>query len=114
MTAPITVANFVSLSDENPKVSEEFKSKKYYNGIKFRRVIPDFMIRGDPTGTGLVDLDINLMMNLPICLTKDLCAIYGECRTWNNGSQFFITHKATPWLDGKHSVFGGYIGTRSV
>ena len=52
--APITVANFVSLSEgENPKVSEEFQSKKYYNGLKFHRVIPDFMIQGgDPTGTG--------------------------------------------------------------
>ena len=52
--APITVANFISLSEgENQKVSEEFKSKKYYNGIKFHRVIPDFMIQGgDPTGSG--------------------------------------------------------------
>ena len=52
--APITVANFVSLSEgENPKVNEEYKSKKFYNGLKFHRVIPDFMIQGgDPLGLG--------------------------------------------------------------
>ncbi len=52
--APITVANFVALSEgKNNQVSEEFKGKKYYNGLKFHRVIPDFMIQGgDPTGTG--------------------------------------------------------------
>ena len=52
--APITVANFVSLSEgNNPMVSEEFKSKKFYNGLKFHRVIANFMIQGgDPTGTG--------------------------------------------------------------
>lgn len=115
--APITVANFVSLSEgENPKVSEEFKSKKYYNGIKFHRVIPDFMIQGgDPTGTGsggpgykFDDEFTDLSHKGPGVLSM------ANAGPGTNGSQFFITHKATPWLDGKHSVFGEVISGQEV
>ena len=115
--APITVANFVSLSEgENPKVSEEFESKKYYNGIKFHRVIPNFMIQGgDPTGTGsggpgykFDDEFTDLSHKGPGVLSM------ANAGPGTNGSQFFITHKATPWLDGKHSVFGEVISGQEV
>ena len=115
--APITVANFVSLSQgKNSKVSEEFKSKKYYNGIKFHRVIADFMIQGgDPTGSGsggpgyrFDDEFSDLTHKGPGILSM------ANSGPGTNGSQFFITHKATPWLDGKHSVFGEVIEGQQV
>ena len=67
---PLTVSNFIALAEGNhPLASEEFKNKPYYNGIKFHRVIDNFMIQGgDPTGTGQVDQDIVLKMNLLIAL----------------------------------------------
>ena len=115
--APITVANFVSLSQgKNSKVSEEFKSIKYYNGIKFHRVIADFMIQGgDPTGSGsggpgyrFDDEFSDLTHKGPGILSM------ANSGPGTNGSQFFITHKATPWLDGKHSVFGEVIEGQQV
>jgi peptidylprolyl isomerase len=115
--APITVANFISLSEgENQKVSEEFKSKKYYNGIKFHRVIPNFMIQGgDPTGSGsggpgyrFEDEFSDLTHKGPGILSM------ANSGPNTNGSQFFITHKATPWLDGKHTVFGEVIEGQEI
>ena len=115
--APITVANFVSLSEgENPMVNEEYKSKKFYNGLKFHRVIPDFMIQGgDPLGLGsgspgysFDDEFSDLTHNGPGILSM---ANSGPA---TNGSQFFITHKATPWLDGKHTVFGQVVEGQKI
>ena len=107
--APITVANFVSLSEgDNPRVSEEFKSKMFYNGLKFHRVIDDFMIQGgDPLGNGtggpgykFDDEFSELTHKGPGILSM------ANSGPGTNGSQFFITHKETPWLDGRHTVFG--------
>jgi len=115
--APVTVANFVSLSEgNNPKVSDEFKGKKYYNGITFHRVIPDFMIQGgDPTGTGsggpgyqFNDEFSDLTHDGPGVLSM------ANAGAGTNGSQFFITHKETPWLDGVHSVFGRVVTGQNV
>ena len=114
---PITVANFVSLAEgNNDYVSEEYKNKKYYDGIYFHRVISDFMIQtGDPTKTGsggpgykFEDEITDLTHYKPGILSMANAGVN------TNGSQFFITHKATPWLDGKHTVFGEVIKGQNV
>ena len=114
---PITVANFVSLAEgKNEYVSEEYKNKKYYDGIYFHRVISDFMIQtGDPTKTGsggpgykFEDEITDLTHYKPGILSMANAGLN------TNGSQFFITHKATPWLDGKHTVFGEVIKGQNV
>ena len=114
---PITVANFVSLAEgNNDYVSEEYKNKKYYDGIYFHRVISDFMIQtGDPTKTGsggpgykFEDEITDLTHYKPGILSMANAGLN------TNGSQFFITHKATPWLDGKHTVFGEVIKGQNV
>jgi peptidyl-prolyl cis-trans isomerase B (cyclophilin B) len=95
---PVTVANFVNLSQRG-----------YYNGVTFHRVIADFMVQGgDPTGSGMGgpgyrfedEFDSSLRHTGPGILSM------ANAGPGTNGSQFFITHVATPWLDGKHSVFG--------
>ncbi|GMN08566.1 peptidylprolyl isomerase [Croceitalea sp. MTPC5] len=107
---PITVANFVSLAEgNNPFVSEEFKDKKYYDGLTFHRVMKDFMIQGgDPTATGTGSPGYKFKDEIVDSLTHSgkgiLSMANGGPKT--NGSQFFITHKETPWLNGIHTVFG--------
>ena len=100
----------------HPIVSEEFKSKKFYNGLKFHRVITDFKIQGgDPLGNGsgnpgyrFDDEFSELTHNGPGILSM---ANSGPA---TNGSQFFITHKETPWLNGKHTVFGAVVQGQEV
>ena len=107
---PVTVANFVSLAEgNNPFVSEEFKGKKYYDGLTFHRVMKDFMIQGgDPTATGTGNPGYKFIDEFNDSLVHDKKGILSMANSGptTNGSQFFITHAPTPWLNNKHSVFG--------
>lgn len=121
---PITVANFVSLATgTNPYVVGALKGKKFYNGIIFHRVIKDFMIQtGDPLGTGEGDPGYKFIDEFPkdslgnLLLKHDKPGILSMANSGpaTNGSQFFITHKETSWLDGKHTVFGNVVSGQAV
>ena len=96
--APVTVANFLNLA-----------TRGYYNGLSFHRVIPDFMIQGgDPEGSGRGGPGYRFEDECKPELNHDQPGIFSMANAGpgTNGSQFFITHVATPWLDGKHTVFG--------
>lgn len=107
---PVTVANFVSLSEgTNPFVSETYKNKKYYDGLTFHRVMKDFMIQGgDPLANGTGNAGYKFMDEFNDSLVHDKKGVLSMANSGptTNGSQFFITHKPTPWLDNKHTVFG--------
>ncbi|WP_247656687.1 peptidylprolyl isomerase [Maribacter sp. MMG018] len=107
---PVTVANFISLAEgESPFVSEEYKGKKYYDGLTFHRVMKGFMIQGgDPLGVGTGGPGYKFMDEFNDSLKHDKKGVLSMANPGpdSNGSQFFITHDAAPWLDGRHSVFG--------
>jgi peptidyl-prolyl cis-trans isomerase B (cyclophilin B) len=104
--APKTVANF-----------EKLVNKGFYNGLKFHRVIADFMIQtGCPQGTGRGGPGYTFADEFHADLKHDKPGILSMANAGpnTNGSQFFITHRETAWLDGKHSVFGQVIEGQDV
>jgi peptidylprolyl isomerase len=111
--APITVANFVSLAEgKNNFVSDPFKDNPFYDGLKFHRVINDFMIQGgDPLGNGSGDTGYKFKDEITdLRFDKGGILAMANSGPATNSSQFFITHKETPWLDGKHTIFGNVVG----
>ena len=108
--APVTVANFITLAEgENDFiVIDTLKGKPFYNGLKFHRVIKDFMIQGgDPLGTGSGDTGYKFKDEITdLKFDKGGILAMANNGPGTNSSQFFITHLETPWLDGKHTIFG--------
>ena len=104
--APNTVANF-----------EKLIGQGYYDGLKFHRVIDKFMVQGGcPQGTGTGGPGYTFEDEFHADLTHDGPGVLSMANSGpnTNGSQFFITHVSTPWLDGKHSVFGRVVEGQDV
>jgi len=115
---PVTVASFVSLAEgKSPFVSDDFKGKKYFDSLSFHRIIKDFMIQGgDPTGSGTGSPGYKFKDEFHDSLTHSKAGILSMANSGpkTNGSQFFITHKETPFLNGKHTVFGEVVNGLEV
>jgi len=120
--APITVKNFIELAEESrewthPQTKAKNKSP-LYNGTIFHRVIPDFMVQGgDPTGTGMGGPGYQFQdetKGSPHKFDKPGKLAMANSGPGTNGSQFFITVAATPWLTGNHTIFGEVVEGQDV
>jgi FKBP-type peptidyl-prolyl cis-trans isomerase len=114
---PGTVGNFVALAEGNLENDIKSQGTPYYDGLKFHRVIPDFMIQGGcPQGTGTGNPGYKFDDEFHPDLKHDAPGKLAMANSGpaTNGSQFYITHVPTPWLDGKHTVFGSVVEGQEI